>query len=121
MNKLIALSTALLLGTTTMAAIASPDGYGPRHDRMEKRIERMTEQLNLTTEQQAQIKTMFEEHKDERKAMRERMHKDINAVLNEEQQSRFKAFREQRHMKRMARHDDKYCEHGKGKGGAYRE
>ena len=116
MNKLITLSTALVLGTLTVAAVAAPYGYGPRHDRMENRIERMTEHLNLNAEQQAQIKTMFEQHQRDRSATRERMHKNINAVLNEEQQAKFKAMHEARHEKRMALRDGNRCEHGKGKG-----
>ena len=119
MNKLITISTAIVLGAVTMAAIASPYGYGPRPDRVENRIERMTEQLDLTTEQQTKIKSMFEEHQQERATMRERMHKNINAVLTAEQQSKFKALRDnrqQRHARRMARHNDEFCKYGKGRG-----
>ena len=117
MNKSIAITAAVLLGGMTVAAIASPYGYGPDSNRVDARVARMTEHLNLSNEQQKQIRTMIEAHKAERQAMRGKMHADISSVLNDEQKAKFQAMHEQRHQARLDRKDKRngiYCNQERG-------
>jgi Spy/CpxP family protein refolding chaperone len=112
MNKLLVLTTALALGGLGLTAIASPYERGPYGPGSGNRIERMAEHLNLTNDQQEKIKALFETHKKQRQAMREQMHSEIGAVLNDEQKTRFdamKQYRQERRMNRMAKHGGKYC------------
>lgn len=123
MNKLVALTTALALGGIGLTAIASPYERGPYGHNPENRIERMAEHLNLTNEQQEKIKVMFDAHKKDRQARREKMHEEIGAVLTDEQKSKFdamKQYREERRMNRMAQRDGKYCDHDRRGHRAYR-
>ena len=134
MNRILAITTALALGGIGLTAIASPYERGPHGydtntrvdiDRVglghvvavrelgPEGVERMAEHLNLTNEQQEKIKAMFEVHKKERQARRETMHKEISAVLNDEQKSRFdamKQYRQDKRFNRMATHDGRYCD-----------
>ena len=113
MNRILAITTALALGGIGLTAIASPYERGPHGYDTNTRVERMAEHLNLTNEQQEKIKAMFEVHKKERQARRETMHKEISAVLNDEQKSRFdamKQYRQDKRFNRMATHDGRYCD-----------
>ena len=117
MNKSIAITAAVLLGGMTVAAIASPYGYGPDSNRVDARVTRMTEHLNLSNEQQKQIRTMIESHKAERQEMRGKMHAGISSVLNDEQKAKFQAMHEQRHQARLDRknkRDGIYCNQERG-------
>jgi len=110
MKKLTTLLIAALLGTGAFAVAASPDDYrDQRHEeRVEKRIDHMTEQLNLSAEQQKQIRALYEKHREERKAMRDAKKKDLEAILTKEQREKWQKHRE----------DRKRCKRGKkGKGG----
>jgi Spy/CpxP family protein refolding chaperone len=123
MNKLLVLATALALGGIGLTAIASPYERGPYGANTGNRIERMSEHLNLTNEQQEKIKALFEAHKKERQAMRAKMHSQISTVLNDEQKARFdsmKQYRQERRMKRIAKHDGKFCDHERRGHGRYR-
>ena len=54
-----------------------------------KRMEKMTKKLNLTTDQQAQIKQIMEETKTEAQEMRKKHDERILAVLNDEQKKKY--------------------------------
>jgi len=59
----------------------------------------MTQQLNLTTEQQQQVQTIMQSHREEGWAWREKHHQALEGKLSEvfdaEQLEQFKAFRQQ--------------------------
>jgi Spy/CpxP family protein refolding chaperone len=72
-SMIIAMTTLALAGTASGLAIAhgKGDGDGERHERyQEKRLERMSEALDLTEEQQSQVKELMAEPSD-RKASRD--------------------------------------------------
>jgi Spy/CpxP family protein refolding chaperone len=119
MKKLITTIAAITLGTIALASFAAPYGDGRYDNRMEMRLERMTEHLNLNEEQHKQIQAMFENQLQVRESMRGKMHNDIKSVLNEEQQAKFDAmhaWRQQKRAERMARLDGKNCDQRRGPG-----
>jgi Spy/CpxP family protein refolding chaperone len=84
----------LALAATRAATLA--DENPAKGDRMQHRIERMKEQLNLTDDQARQIEQIFREaHQQgqaDREAMRERhkkVHDQIQSVLTPEQREKF--------------------------------
>lgn len=60
---------------------------------------RIAQELNLTTEQQEQMQTIMQAHREEGKKWREQHHKDLETklsdVLNAEQLEQFKAIKQQ--------------------------
>lgn len=126
MNKTLLIAAAAVIGlsaTVASFAFASSD----HHEKgMHYRMERMTEHLNLSAEQQAQIQTMIEQQMQKRQAERAQMQDNIRSVLNEEQQATFDTMRSQhegRMKHRMAKyeHDGEYCEHKKGRHHEYKD
>jgi len=128
----LALSGLLFLGATTSAVLLNPstaaaqdaapptDSQGPHHMRPpdpEKQIAHMTAKLNLTADQQAQIKPILESqnqqfealHSDTTLARQDKMakmksiHEDsqakIEAVLNDEQKKKYAEMKEEQHGK----------------------
>ena len=81
-------------------------GYGPgpgmqgrRGDpaqHIQRRLERMSQYLELSETQKTQIKAILEEQQAKRRAMRGEMHDRISAVLNEQQRTKFEQMRAQR-------------------------
>jgi protein CpxP len=82
-RSLLMASSLALLAT---AAYADPWG-GPSMgcDRSAKGIERMTERLDLTDDQQARITVILEEQRQQQDAQRQSMRERIDAVLTPEQ------------------------------------
>lgn len=116
-KTLIALVIATVGATVAIGSYASSERYGHHENRMEHRIERMTERLNLTVEQQGQIKSLFEQQQEAYKAARQQMQENIRSVLNDEQKTTFDEMRsrhEDRMKQRLAKHDGEHCRHGKG-------
>ena len=95
--KSLILGLAILLGSSSIFAQANPDR--PRHS-PEKRLEHMTENLELTPDQQQAIREIDESFKDESEAIRKKheavraeskaLHdarrKEMNKVLTPDQQ-----------------------------------
>lgn len=109
MKKTIA---AITLGAVLIPAAVIAGGHYGGH-----RFERMSEHLQLNEQQQAEVKKIFEEQREERRAMREKTRERISAVLTEEQRAKWDAMRDQR-RKRFCGHDgkghDPHHEHGEG-------
>ena len=119
MKKLITTIAAITLGTIALTGFAAPYGDARFGNRMETRLERLTERLNLNEEQHKQIQAMLENQVQVRETMRGKMHNDIKSVLNEEQQAKFTAMHERRQQiraERLARRDGRYCNQRKGRG-----
>jgi len=55
----------------------------------EKKLEKMTEKLSLTADQQTQIRSILESKKKEMEDMRRRTDEQIHAVLTEEQKKKY--------------------------------
>jgi Spy/CpxP family protein refolding chaperone len=102
--------TATLAFAVT-AAMATPVLAGPRGFEQDpsafadQRIERMTRTLDLTAEQQSEIRTILEEQREMALQQRETVQARIDAVLTPEQQARIKERRDsrmERHLDRLA-------------------
>lgn len=117
-----ALAGALALAAVT-PALAQDQGQGDAavhechrgrgHD-PEKRIEHLREALDLTDEQVAQVRTIFSESEERRRALREsrdhegmralheEIHERVAAILDETQREKFESFKSEH----RARHGD---------------
>jgi hypothetical protein len=122
MKKLFtAIAFSVLTATAITAAAQSPDcgvgrglspcyqqgpgaGYGPGRqggqvsveDRIDRRVGRLTARLNLSNEQQAQVRTILQEQAGKGAASWEETHNRIAGVLNDEQRAQFEQWRAQR-------------------------
>ena len=74
---------------------------------------RMAQELNLTQEQQEQVRDIMIKHRKEAKVMRDEHRKELenklSTVLSSEQLDTFKAIKQQRGSKRMMRKGQKPC------------
>lgn len=114
MKKLVTMIAIAALGGAAITGFASPGEQGYRGNKMENRMERMTEHLNLTDQQQEQVRALIEGQMKERQARREQMKENIRAVLTDEQKATFDEMHAKREKRRMARYSGEKCEHGKG-------
>ena len=78
----------VLCGLLLPAAIVAESRHPGRH------LDRLSEHLELSEEQKAQVGTIFEEQHEKHKALREEGKERINAVLTPEQQEKYTAHRE---------------------------
>lgn len=97
------LASLVLISITSMSAVAGQ--YN------QDRGQRMAQELNLTTEQQTQVKEIMEEQKSKAKAWRTNHQEEtkgkLSQVLNDEQMAKFDAIKKQRKEKRMMRKNNK--------------
>jgi hypothetical protein len=123
----IALSGLLVALPLVASAGEGRHGEGKRHHDPEARLERMTEHLNLTAEQQAELQPILEQQAESFRAMRERkeagesreqlradMHAqrdadtaEIEAILDEEQVAEFRERRAEHKAKRREHHRER--------------
>lgn len=112
-DKKIAATLAIIVAVTTMgAASMTMAKEGKSHSRGIS-VEKLTEKLTLTTEQQAQVAAIIEEHKaekaalrEERKAQRDAFKTSISELLTEEQLAEFESMKKGKKGKK-GHHDDK--------------
>ena len=133
LNRLlsVALFIVLAFGLTTLAAAQKSEGEhkGERGERPDPqaRMERLSQHLELTDEQVAQLRPIFEEQETRMRAFREqrqsgeggsgeehraarqemmgKLHTDLAAVLTEDQLAKFDAMNERRRQNRGERGD----------------
>lgn len=86
MKKLIlATTTAIVLGVGITGVVMAKEGdYG----HYENRVERMSQALELSTEQKAQLEEIFASKTKERDQMRDQMRAQIDQILTPEQLER---------------------------------
>jgi Spy/CpxP family protein refolding chaperone len=90
MKNTIVLPATILTLLIATAAQARPSwtGLGMESDeRLDRRIEQMTERLDLTEKQQAQIRAILDAQRAKRAEERAAVRKQIDAVLTEEQRA----------------------------------
>lgn len=98
-----ALALAFVTAGATAMACDGPQGErghkGPKDP--EKRLEHMTEKLELSGEQRDQVKKIFESQRSKHEAGREEFKADLAKVLSKEQMEKFEA------MHRKGPHGDR--------------
>ncbi|TNF98888.1 MAG: periplasmic heavy metal sensor [Gammaproteobacteria bacterium] len=100
MKKLLTAALLTVLAAGTFTAVAVP----PNFDRVEGRLDAMTRTLDLTEEQQKQVKAILEERLQQRQAVRGAMHEKIKSVLNDEQKVKLDNIRAEREARWAGRH-----------------
>jgi protein CpxP len=84
----IAAALACVLATGAAGALAAPLGAHPlAADRIEMRLERMAERLDLTDAQQEEIRALLDEHHQAADLERAQLREQIDAVLTHEQRA----------------------------------
>jgi Spy/CpxP family protein refolding chaperone len=99
-KKLIGL---MLLLTLPLAAVADSDMHPDSH----KRVEYMTKELGLTSEQQVKVEAIFEAQNQKMKAVHEETKVSLQAVFTPEQMTKFTAMHEKHEQMRKEKMHDK--------------
>lgn len=100
MKKLI-IASSLALATAfsgSLLAGTSGDAYHQRH------LERMSERLDLTPEQQREVGELHREQFEKHKALREETTSRMNEILTEEQREKLEQLRKERSEKMKQHH-----------------
>ncbi len=97
MNKLLIGLLLALCVPLTVFAEPDMDGFA------EKRVERLTQALNLNSEQKTKVEAIINEQQQKCKAIREEAHASIKAVLTPEQVAKFDVIQEMRQEMRKQR------------------
>lgn len=90
---------ALTLAAFLPAAAYSASHKGGEHPRG-PHVERLAEKLELSAQQQQQMRALFEEQREQREAMRAQMRGKVAEVLTPDQLAKMDAMREQYREKR---------------------
>lgn len=85
---LFALTTAA--SASALAAPESPDRHHARH------LERLSNTLELTPEQQEELRTVHQEHFEKMKALHAEKQEQVDTILTAEQRNKLQELREQR-------------------------
>lgn len=98
-NLLLASITAITIGLSG-SVFAGSDKSGEYHHR---HMDRLTEKLDLTPEQQEQVREIKKEQMEKHREVHEQSRERMNEVLNDEQRQRFEEFHKENHerMKKM--------------------
>ena len=111
----VAASAVLALAATRTVALA--DENAGKGDRIQHRVERMKERLNLTDDQARQLQQIFQEahqqwqadqgkaDKETMRARHEKMHEQIKSILTPEQQQKFEQMRKEHRGRGHWNHD----------------
>ena len=91
------ITAVLVLATAASASVlAAPADMGKYHDR---HLQRMTSELQLSEEQQQQLRTVHQEHLDKMKTLHQDKQDQVKAILSDEQHGKWQTLREQRRDK----------------------
>lgn len=99
-KKLIGL---MLLLTLPLTAVAEMDTPFDSH----KRVEHLTKELGLNSEQQVKVEAIFDVQKQKLKAIHEETQANLKAVFTPEQMTKFEAMQEKRQQMRKERRANK--------------
>lgn len=97
LSKSLGIVGLLVLSTAFVSAHCGHCGMGEgkqgKAEKMaqwdEEQLERLTQKLNLTSEQQAQVKPILAEKQERLQQVRRETHEKIKAILTEEQKAKF--------------------------------
>ncbi|WP_150303468.1 Spy/CpxP family protein refolding chaperone [Pseudomonas saliphila] len=103
-NLLIASVTAITLGLSGSVFAAQHKGGGEHKDRY---MDRLTEELDLSAEQQEQFREIKKEQMEKHREIHEESKERMDEVLDEEQRERFDEFHEKNRDKMMKNYGDK--------------
>ena len=111
-SRLITLSAACLALFAMVAIGQAQDPAAKNNDRPNRwqhnrgdRMEHLTKALDLTPEQQAKVKAIFEQAKPQIQAIRENIQSQIRPILTPAQQQKFDALKKAREDMRKAREE----------------
>lgn len=114
-RRLTTTSAAVMSGLLLGLALIGANGAYARSDEgwrngpdmgFDPRIERMTDQLDLTEDQQTQIHGIMDEARKQREQLRLEVRKQIEAVLTQEQKAKREAMLKERMDRRLERMTD---------------
>lgn len=96
------IATGLL--TLPLVATAAPhadsmNATNSMQDHMNKRLDRMKSDLELTDEQVQEIRGVFDQHREKMQSLHESMQEDMREILNPEQQKKFAEMHKERDEK----------------------
>lgn len=103
--KKILLASVMVIATGFSGALLA-DHHGKTGDRHQKHMQYMSEQLELSSEQQTQLQSLHEQHGEQYRALREQHRTEVNAILSEEQQTKMTEMRESKREKMAKRWED---------------
>ena len=90
--------TALTVSTGSQDVFAYGKGFRAHGEdqpkRLEKKLERLSKELNLTSSQKTQLKSLFEDQRAKMKALREETRSKMVALLTAEQKAKLEKLRE---------------------------
>jgi Spy/CpxP family protein refolding chaperone len=92
MKKTVA---ALALGAILLPAAVIAGGHFGEH-RADRKVDRMAEHLQLTEQQQAEVKDIFASQREKHMKLRDETHEKIQAILTEEQRATMAKHHEER-------------------------
>ncbi|MGH8549426.1 MAG: Spy/CpxP family protein refolding chaperone [Methylococcales bacterium] len=95
MKKQFLIYALILCIPLIAAALPGEGGGGDWHRGM--KIERLTQELNLTGEQKTQMEVIFKDQRAKHKALREEGRARMKKVLNDEQMKKMAILRERHH------------------------
>lgn len=100
-KKIIIIALAVLLPFTAMAA---GNETGNHEGQRGEKIKQLTKELGLSAEQQSRLETIFQQHHEKLKALREEKHKQMEGVLTSEQIAKYNELKKERHLKKQRKH-----------------
>jgi len=107
MTKWAAVVAGAVLAVAAVRTGAAADEGAAKGDRIQHRVERMKERLNLTDDQARQLQQIFQEahqqwqadqgkaDKETMRARHEKMHEQIKSILTPEQQEKFEKMKKE--------------------------
>ncbi|MBL4833843.1 MAG: hypothetical protein JKY26_07700 [Pseudomonas sp.] len=100
-NTLLACALVITTGLSSTAFAGSHASHETMHER---HMERMTQELNLTEQQQERISTLNTQYAERYREMRRAHREEVRALLDKEQQAKMDTLREERREKMAKRH-----------------
>jgi Spy/CpxP family protein refolding chaperone len=86
-HLILTTAAALLVGSASLSMAAPFGGYPFAADRVDAHLQRMTERLDLTSDQQAHIRSILQDRQTRRNLDRQQTRAEIDAVLSPEQRT----------------------------------